>query len=169
MKTTIRTIALASIVAIASLHRQRSPKPASPPPGSTCLSHLITGRSTSRPAFTRSRWGEPDILTLSNGNRTAWAMIQAGYDPTAKQIGLRGLPQVRRPLFPHGIAPSHGTFMPRYSSRQRNGARPRFAANHRYPSRVQLAAALQRQRPTAIKVKPKFCAGAFPNAPAQRS
>ncbi len=106
MKTTIRTIALAALVAIASLSQTVIAQTgSSPPPRSMCLSHSITGRSTSRPASTPSPCENQNILTLRSGNRSAWAMIQAGYDPTPAQIRLCGLPQVRRPLLPHGIRP----------------------------------------------------------------
>src|ERR1700727_18381 len=86
MKTTIRTIALATLVAIASLSQtviaqtgQPSTKVDVPFAFDYGTQHFAAG------VYTVSMELNQDILTLSDGNRTARALIQAGHDSTARQ------------------------------------------------------------------------------------
>jgi hypothetical protein len=142
MKTTIRTIALASLVAIASLSQtviaqtgQPSTKIDVPFAFDYGTQHFVAG------VYTVSMRDE-NILTLSSGNRTAWAMIQAGYDPTAQQSASYVVfRKYGDRYFLTEFSPAnwhlHATVSE--SAAERRAARD-FAANHLTPGRVELAA-----------------------------
>ena len=82
---------------------------------------------------------EPDILTLSNGNRSAWAMIQTGYDPTQHKSGYVVFRKYGDRYFLTEYAPPAALFTHPFSSLSRTARGARLAANPPPPSRVQLA------------------------------
>jgi hypothetical protein len=140
MKTTIRTIALASLFAIASLSQtaiaqtgQPSTKVDVPFAFDYGTQHFAAG------VYTVSM-RDKNILTLSGGNRSAWAMIQAGYDPTQHKAGYVVFRSYGDRYFLTEYAPASGSLHASVSesAAERRAARD-FAANHLTPSRVQLA------------------------------
>jgi len=140
MKKTIRTIALASLVAFASLSQaaiaqtgQPSTKVVVPFAFDYGTHHFAAG------VYTVSM-RDKNILTLSSGNRSAWAMIQAGYDPTQNTSGYVVFRKYGDRYFLTEYAPSSGSIHASVfeSAAERRAARD-FAANHGSPSRVQLA------------------------------
>jgi hypothetical protein len=140
MKTTIRTIALASLVAIASLSQtviaqtgQPSTKVDVPFAFDYGTQHFAAG------VYTVSM-RDKNILTLSKGNRSAWAMIQTGYDPTQHKAGYVVFRTYGDRYFLTEYAPASGSLHASVfeSGAERRAARD-FAANHRSPGSVQLA------------------------------
>ncbi|HMG86672.1 MAG TPA: hypothetical protein VK574_13155 [Terracidiphilus sp.] len=140
MKTTIRTIALATLVAIASLSQtviaqtgRPSTKVAVPFAFDYGTQHFAAG------VYTVSM-RDKNILTLNSGNHSAWAMIQAGYDPTQNKAGYVVFRKYGDRYFLTEYAPASGSLHASVSesAAERRAARD-FAANHLAPSRVQLA------------------------------
>jgi hypothetical protein len=140
MKTTIRTIALASLVAIASLSQtviaqtgQPTTKVDVPFAFDYGTQHFAAG------VYTVSM-RDKNILTLSKGNRSAWAMIQTGYDPTQHKAGYVVFRTYGDRYFLTEYAPASGSLHASVfeSGAERRAARD-FAANHRSPGSVQLA------------------------------
>jgi hypothetical protein len=143
MKTTIRTIALASLVAFASLSQtaiaqagQPSTKVNVPFAFDYGSQHFAAG------IYTVSMELNRDILTLSDGNRTAWALIQAGHDPTAQQsASYVTFRKYGDRYFLAEFSPAHWHIHATVSesAAERRAARD-FATNNLVPSRVQLVA-----------------------------
>jgi hypothetical protein len=140
MKTTIRTIALASLVAIASLSQtviaqtgQPSTKVDVPFAFDYGMQHFAAG------VYTVSM-RDKNTLTLSSGNRSAWAMIQAGYDPTQNKSGYVVFRKYGDRYFLTEYSPASGNLHASVfeSASERRAARD-YAAGHVDPSRVQLA------------------------------
>ena len=140
MKTTIRTIALATLVAIAALSQ-------------TGIAQ--TGRSATRvdvpfafdygtqhfaPGVYTVSMRDKNILTLSSGNRSAWAMIQTGFDPTQHSAGYVTFRKYGDRCFLTEYSPASGSLHASVfeSGAERRAARE-FAASHITPSLVQLA------------------------------
>jgi hypothetical protein len=142
MKTTIRTIALATLVAIASLSQAviaQTGRPSFrvdvPFAFDYGTQHFAAG------IYTVSMELNHDILTVSNGNRSAWALIQAGNDPTAQQsTGYVMFRKYGDRYFLTEFSPAswhiHATVFE--SVAERRAARD-LAASHVTPTRVQLA------------------------------
>ena len=140
MKTTIHTIALASLVAIASLSQtviaqtgQYATKVDVPFAFECGTQHFAPG------VYTVSM-RDKNILTLSGGNRSSWAMIQAGYDPTQNKAGYVVFRKYGDRYFLAEYSPASGSLHASVSesAAERRAARD-FDANHLTPSRVQLA------------------------------
>ena len=140
MTTTIRTIALASLVAFASLSQtaiaqagQPSTKVNVPFAFDYGTQHFAAG------VYTVSM-RDKNILTLSSGNRSAWAMIQAGYDPTQNKAGYVVFRKYGDRYFLTEYAPASGSLHASVSESavERRAARD-FAANRLTPGSVQLA------------------------------
>jgi hypothetical protein len=140
MKTTIRTIALATLVTMASLSQtviaqtgQVSTKVDVPFVFDYGTQHFAAG------VYTVSM-RDKNILTLSSGNRSAWAMIQAGYDPTQNKSGYVVFRKYGDRYFLAEYGPASGSLHASVSesSAERRAARD-FAANHLSPRQVQLA------------------------------
>jgi hypothetical protein len=139
MKTTIRTIALASLVAIASLSQtaiaqtgQPSTKVDVPFAFDYGTQHFTAG------VYTVSM-RDGNILTLSSGNRSAWAMIQAEYDPTQHESGYVVFRKYGDRYFLTEYSPTHGSLHASVSESAAERSARDFAAGHLTPSRVQLA------------------------------
>jgi hypothetical protein len=140
MKTTIRTIALATLVTMASLSQtviaqtgQPSTKVDVPFAFDYGTQHFPAG------VYTVSM-RDKNILTLSSGNRSAWVMIQAGYDPTQHKSGYVVFRTYGDRYFLTEYAPGSGSLHASVSesAAERRAARD-FAANHLTPGSVQLA------------------------------
>jgi hypothetical protein len=140
MKTTIRTIALASLVTIASLSQtviaqtgQHLAKVDVPFAFDYGTQHFAAG------VYTVSI-RDKNFLTLSSGNHSAWAMIQAGYDPTQNKAGYVVFRKYGDRYFLTEYCPATGSLHASVfeSGAERRAAR-NFAASHLPPSRVQLA------------------------------
>jgi hypothetical protein len=140
MKTTIRTIALASLVAIASLSQtviaqtgQYSTKVDIPFAFDYGTQHFAPG------VYTVSM-RDKNILTLTSGNRSAWALVQAGYDPTQNKAGYVVFRKYGDRYFLTEYSPATGSLHASVSesNAERRAARD-FDASHLTPSRVQLA------------------------------
>jgi len=140
MTTTIRTSALASLVAFASLSQtaiaqggQPSTKVNVPFAFDYGTQHFAAG------VYTVSM-RDKNILTLSSGNRSAWAMIQAGYDPTQNKAGYVVFRKYGDRNFLTEYAPASGSLHASVSesAAERRAARD-FAANRLTPGSVQLA------------------------------
>jgi hypothetical protein len=142
MKTTIRTIALASLVAIASLSQTVIAQTGQPSTKVDVPFAFDYGKQHFAPGvYTVSMEMNRDILTVSNGNRTAWALMQAGHDPTAQQSASYVVfRKYGDRYFLTEFSPAnwhiHATISE--SAAERRAARD-FAASHMVPSRVQLA------------------------------
>ncbi len=140
MKTTIRSIAIASIVAIASLSQtviaqtlEHSMKVQVPFAFNYGKQHFTAG------VYTLSMQNQ-NILTLRSDSRSGWAMIETGYDPTQHKSGYVTFRKYGDQYFLTEYVPTSGFL---HSSVFESGAERRaardFAANHLTPSRVQLA------------------------------
>ena len=141
MKTTIRTIALASLVAIASLSQTAiaqtgwsSSKIDVPFAFDYGTQHFESG------IYTVSMDLNQNILILSRGNRSARAMILAGYDPTQQKSGYVFFRTYGSRYFLTEYSPASGNLHASVfeSAAERRAARD-FTASHATPSRVQLA------------------------------
>lgn len=141
MKTTIRTIALASLVAIASLSQTVIAQTGQPSTRVDVPFAFDYGTQHFAPGVYTVSMRDKNILTLSSGNRSARTMIQAGYDPTQHKAGYVVFRKYGDRYFLTEYAPSRGSIHASVfeSAAERRAARD-FAANHGTPSRVQLAA-----------------------------
>jgi hypothetical protein len=82
---------------------------------------------------------DQNILTLSSGNRLAWAMIQAEYDPTQHESGYVVFRKYGDRYFLTEYSPAHGSLHASVSESAAERSARDFAASHLTPSRVQLA------------------------------
>jgi hypothetical protein len=140
MKTTIRTIALATLVAIASLAQpgiaqtlEHSAKVEVPFAFNYGNQHFAAG------VYTLSMQNQ-NILSLRSGNHSAWMMIQTGYDPTQHKAGYVVFRKYGESYFLTEYAPTTGWIHASVfeSGAERRAARD-FAANHLTPTRAELA------------------------------
>jgi hypothetical protein len=140
MKTTIRSIAVASLVAIASLSQtviaqtlEHSMKVQVPFAFNYGKQHFTAG------VYTLSMQNQ-NVLSLRSGNRSGWAMIETGYDPTQHKSGYVAFRKYGDQYFLTEYSPSSGNLHASVfeSASERRAARD-YAANHVTPSRVQLA------------------------------
>ena len=143
MKTTIRSIVIASLVAVASLSQTVIAQTGQPATKVDVPFAFDYGTQHFAPGvYTVAMQMNRDILTVSNGNRTAWALMQAGHDPTAQQsasyVVFRKYGD-RYFLTEYSPANWHIHATVTESAAERRAARD-FATNHLVPSRVQLAA-----------------------------
>jgi hypothetical protein len=81
-----------------------------------------------------------NILTVNGIGRTAWAMIQAGYDPTAHNQGCVTFRKYGDRYFLTEFSPSNASIHASVfeSSSEQRVARD-FSASHIVPSKVQIA------------------------------
>jgi hypothetical protein len=140
MKTTIRTIALASLVAIAALSQTavaqigwlgtRVDVPFAFNCGSQHFAAGVYTLSTER----------QNLLLLRKGDHTALILIQAGFDPTRNKSGYVAFHKYGEQYFFAEYAPANGSIRASVleSKAERRAARD-YAANHHSPSTVQLA------------------------------
>jgi hypothetical protein len=140
MKTTIRTIALASLVAMASLSQTAIAQTGQPSTKVDVPFAFDYGSQHFAPGVYTVSMRDKNILTLSDGKSSAWAMIQAGYDPTRNKAGYVVFRKYGNRYFLTEFAPASGSLHASVSesSAERRAARD-FDANHLTPSRVQLA------------------------------
>jgi hypothetical protein len=140
MKTTIRTIALASLVAIVSLSQtviaqtgQPSTRIDVPFAFDYGTQHFAAG------VYTLSMENQ-NVLSLRSGNRSAWMMIETGYDPTQHKSEYVVFRKYGDHYFLTEYAPASGSIHASVfeSGAERRAARD-YAANRLTPSRVQLA------------------------------
>jgi len=87
------------------------------------------------------------ILSLRNGNRSAWASIQTGYDPTQGKSGYVVFRKYGDQYFLTEYSPASGNLHASVfeSASERRAARD-YAASHIDPSRIQLALMSNRSR-----------------------
>jgi hypothetical protein len=140
MKTTIRTIALASLVAIASLSQTAIAQTGQPSTKVDVPFAFDYGSQHFAPGVYTVSMRDKNILTLSDGKSSAWAMIQAGYDPTRNKAGYVVFRKYGNRYFLTEFAPASGSLHASVSesNAERRAARD-YDANHLTPSRVQLA------------------------------
>jgi hypothetical protein len=83
---------------------------------------------------------DQNILTLSGVNRTAWTMIQAGYDPTQHKNGYVTFRKYGNRYFLTEFSPANASIVASVfeSHAERSVARD-FADSHLAPSHVHLA------------------------------
>jgi len=141
MKSTISTIALAALVAIASLSQTAIAQTGQPATRVNVPFAFDYGTQHFAPGvYTVSMGQNRDILTLSNGNRTAWALIQAGYDPTQLNAGSVIFRKYGERYFLTEYRPASGSIdVTVFESEPEHRAARDFAANHLAPTHVQLA------------------------------
>jgi hypothetical protein len=140
MKTTIRTIALATLVAIASLSQTVIAQTGRTSTKVDVPFSFDYGTQHFAPGVYTVSMRDKNILTLSSGNRSAWAMIQTGYDPTQHGAGYVMFRKYGDRCFLTEYGPANGSIHASVfeSGAERRAARE-FAANHLNPDRVQLA------------------------------
>jgi hypothetical protein len=83
---------------------------------------------------------DQNILTVNGISRTSWAMIQAGYDPTAHNQGCVTFRKYGNRYFLTEFSPANASIHASVfeSSGERRAARD-FRASHLVPSKVQIA------------------------------
>ena len=140
MKTTIRTIALATLVAIASLSHtviaqklEDSMKVQVPFAFNYGEQHFTAGLYT-------VSMENPNILRLCSGSRSAWALIETGNDPARHKSGYLAFRKYGDQYFLTEYVPPSGYIHASvFESGVLRRAAREFAANHVASSRVQLA------------------------------
>ncbi len=140
MKTTIRTIAVAAFVAIASLSQTVIAQTGQPATRIDVPFAFDYGTQHFAAGVYTVSIRDKNILTLSGGKSSAWAMIQAGYDPTQNKSGYVVFRKYGDRYFLTEFAPASGSLHASVSesNAERRAARD-YAASHLTPGRVQLA------------------------------
>ena len=140
MKTTILSIVIASLVAVASLSQTVIAQTGRPSTKVDVPFAFDYGTQHFAPGVYTVSMGDKNILTLSGGNRSSWAMIQAGYDPTQHKAGYVVFRKYGDQYFLTEYSPASGNLHASvFESDAERRAAHDFAANHGTPSRVQLA------------------------------
>ena len=139
MKTTIRTIALATLVAIASLSQTVIAQT-----GDQSLKVNVPfvfdyGTQHFPPGVYSLSLENQNILVLHSGDHSARVMIQTGYDPTQRKSGYVAFRKYGERYFLTEFVPAAGSIHASIfeSSAERHAAHE-FAAVHQAPIRVQL-------------------------------
>jgi hypothetical protein len=140
MKTTNRTIFIATLIAIASLSHtvmaqtlEHSMKVRVPFAFNYGKQHFTAG------VYTVSMENQ-NVLRLRSGRLSGWVMIETGYDPTQHKSGYVAFRKYGDQYFLTEYVPTSGAIRASVfaSGAERRAARD-FAANHVAPSRVELA------------------------------
>jgi hypothetical protein len=140
MKMTIRTIALASLVAIASLSQTVIAQTGRPVTRVDIPFAFDYGTQHFAAGIYILSMEDESVLSLHGGNRTAWAMIQTGYDPTQRKSGYVVFRKYGDRYFLAEYVPTTGAIhMSVFESGAERRAARDFAASHVNPSKVQLA------------------------------
>ena len=140
MKTTIRTIVLASLVAIAALSQTAvaqtgvpSTKVEIPFAFDSGTQHFAAGEYFLSMEI-------QNVLRLRNGNRTALILAQTGYDPTKIKAGYVAFRKYGDRYFFAAYVPANGSIhLSVLESKAERRIVRDFAANHLVPGTSQLA------------------------------
>ena len=140
MKTTIRTIVLASLVAIAALSQTAVAQTGVPSTKVDIPFAFDSGTQQFAAGEYSLSMHSQNLLRLRHGNRTSLILIQTGYDPTKIKAGYVEFRKYGDRHFFAGYAPANGSIRVSVleSKAERRVARD-FAANHLTPSTLQLA------------------------------
>ena len=140
MKRTIHTIALASVVAIASLSQAAIAQTGRPSSKIDVPFAFDYGTQHFPAGVYIVSMPEENILTVSSSTRSAWAMIQAGYDPTHNKSGYVVFRKYGDRYFLTEYGPASGNIHVSVSesNAERRTARA-IATDHLTPTRVELA------------------------------
>lgn len=140
MKTTIRTIALATLVAIASLSQTVIAQTGQHSMKVNVPFAFDYGKQHLSPGVYSLTMNNQNVMSLRIGDRSAWAMIEAGNDPTEHKSGYVVFRKYGERYFLTEYVPANGSIHVSVfeSGAERRAARE-FAANHLSPRQVQLA------------------------------
>ncbi len=140
MKLNFRTIAVFALIAIAGLSQTVLAQSSRPPLKIDVPFAFDYGKQHFAAGVYTVAMRDQNILTLSSGDRTAWAMIQTGYDPTQHKNGYVTFRKYGNRYFLTEFSPANASMNASVfeSYGERLVARD-FATSHLVPSQVQVS------------------------------
>ena len=140
MRSSMRTIALTTLVAFAALSQTLHAQPGHPSTKVNVPFAFDYGAQHFPAGVYIISMRDQNVLLLQGGDRSAWVMIESGYDPTQHKAGSVTFHKYGANYFLAEFSPAWGSIHATvFESRAERRAARDYAANHLTPSLVQLA------------------------------